>query len=84
MFLFGFGIFAGMMLSIFLRCLWGLFRKDDNKGTDKNVLCGNTSGDNNNSSGIRVDRCNNRNNYGLSSETELIEDFIICDMLEIL
>ena len=84
--LFGFGIFAGMIIAAILMCVWGAFRKDDGdiKGTDKN------SRERNNGVGInsidndRQYRSNNYNDYRESRTEEIIEDLIICDILGIL
>ena len=35
--LFGFGIFAGMIIALILMCIWGIFRKDDNNNNYKNI-----------------------------------------------
>ena len=81
--LFDFGIFAGIIITVILMCVWGAFRKDDGdiKGTDKD------SRERNNGVGInsinngREYRCNSYNDYRESATEEIIEDLIICDML---
>ena len=83
--LFGFGIFAGMIIAMILICVWGIFRKDD-KGTDKDILHGyNDMGANS----INTTReCRSNNNYDLRPSKNdpeiIIEDLIICDILGVL
>ena len=86
--MFGLGIFAGMIITMILICVWVVFRKDDGdtKGTDKD------SRERNNGMGInsinndRKYRGNNYNNYRESRNNPeiIIEDLIICDMLGVL
>lgn len=83
--LFGFGIFAGMIIALILMCIWGVFRKEDNanddKRTDTNILERDRSVGVNNYNSSRKYRSNNYNNYRESEIGEVIEDLIICDML---
>ena len=84
--LFGFGIFAGIIFTLILMCIWGVFRKEDNtndaKGTDTNTLERDRSVGVNNYNSSREYWGNNYNNYRESEE--VIEDLIICDMLGLL
>ena len=86
--LFGFGIFAGMIIALILMCIWGIFRKEDNandtKGTDKNTLERDRSVGVNDYNSSREYRSNNYNDYRESEIEEVIEDLIICDMLGLL
>lgn len=83
--LFGFGIFAGIIFTLILMCIWGVFRKEDNtndaKGTDTNTLERDRSVGVNNYNSSREYWGNNYNNYRESEVGEVIEDLIICDML---
>ena len=81
--LFGFGIFAGMIIAMILMCVWGVFRKDD-KGTNKDILHGYNDMGVSSIDTTRKYRCNSYNNYRESATEEIIEDLIICDILGIL
>ena len=88
--LFGFGIFAGMIIALILMCIWGAFRKEDNandtKGTDTNTLERDRSVGVNDYNSSREYRSNNYNDYRESRNNPeiIIEDLIICDMLGVL
>lgn len=86
--LFGFGIFAGMIIAMILICVWGIFRKDD-KGTNKDILHGYNDMGVSSIDTTREYRGNN--NYdSRKSQTdedeidEIIEDLFIFNILGIL
>ena len=81
--MFGFGILAGMIITMILMCVWGVFRKDDRdtKGTNKDSRERNNGVGINSINNDREYRCNSYNDYRESATEEIIEDLIICDIL---
>ena len=88
--MFGFAIFIGMIITLIIMGIYGVFRKDEdnnngnNKGIDKNTRERNNSCGIDNSNNDREYRSNNYNDYRESEIGEVIEDLIICDMLGLL
>ena len=84
--MFGFAIFIGIIITLILMCVWGVFKddNDDDKRNNKNSLYGYNSMHISNS--INSSRNNNNNNHHhtIFKDEELIEDLIICDMLGLL
>ena len=79
--LFAFGIFAEIIIGLFLVLILRVSK--NNERNNKNAFRRNRSYNTNISSASRNNRCLDRYNKRLSTE-EIIEDLIICDILGLL